>query len=61
MAHKSSVSKQKMYMLFRKKIVDPKSGVSKQKWIDYIEKWPFMVSFLNNLYIFCFDTTVLFS
>ena len=23
-----------------------------QKWIDYIEKWPFMVIFLYNLYIF---------
>ena len=26
--------------------------VSKQKCIDHIEKWPFMVIFLHNLYIF---------
>ena len=43
--------------------MDPKSDISKQncidyieKWqkkcIDYIEKWPFMVIFLYNLYIF---------
>ena len=30
----------------------PKSVVSKEKCIDYIEKWPFMVIFLYNLYIF---------
>ena len=30
----------------------PKSVVSKQKCIDYIEKLPFMVIFLYNLYIF---------
>ena len=32
--------------------VDPKSVVSKQKCIDYIEKWPLMVIFLYNLDIF---------
>ena len=32
--------------------VDLKSVVSKQKCIAYIEKWPFMVIFLYNLYIF---------
>ena len=29
--------------------LDSKSVVSKQKCIDYIEKWPFMVIFLINL------------
>ena len=29
--------------------MEPKSVVSKQKCIDYIEKWPFMVIFLYNL------------
>ena len=28
--------------------------VSKQKCIDYTEKWPFMVIFLYNLYIFAY-------
>ena len=32
--------------------VDPKCVVSKQKCIDNIEKWPFMVIFLYNLYFF---------
>ena len=30
-----------------------------QTCIDYIEKWPFMVIFLYNLYIFCLDITFL--
>ena len=30
----------------------PLSVLSKQKCKDYIEKWPFMVIFLYNLYIF---------
>ena len=33
-------------------IGNSKSVVSKQKCIDYIEKRPFMVIFLYNLYIF---------
>ena len=38
--------------------MEPKSVVvSKQKCIYYIEKLPFMVIFLYNLYIFCLDTT----
>ena len=35
--------------------------VFKQKCIHFIEKWPFMVIFQNNLYIFCLDITQLFS
>ena len=38
-----------------RKKMDPKNIVSKLnklKCIDYIEKWPFMVIFLYNLYIF---------
>ena len=32
--------------------VGPKSVVSKQKCLDYIEILPFMIIFLYNLYIF---------
>ena len=45
--------------------MDLKSVVSKQKCIDYIEKWPYMVIFLYNLYIFvwiqhsCLDNLVI--
>ena len=33
--------------------------VSKQKYVDYVEKWPFMIIFLYNLHIFV-DTIQLF-
>ena len=36
-----------------------KRVVSKQKYIDCIEKWPQMVIFLYNLYIFGLGTTLL--
>ena len=32
--------------------VDPRSIISKQKCKDFIAKWPFMIIFLHNLYIF---------
>ena len=41
-----------LYRLYRKK--------NDQKCIDYLEKWSFMVIFLNYLYSFM-DTTQLFS
>ena len=37
----------------------PKKFMSRQKCIDYTEKWPILVIFLYNPYIFGYNTVVL--